>query len=518
MSVSGIGNFGIVSAWSSAAASKDKSANAQALLAATNGAITASSPAAVPSESRVTLGAVVDTEVVYTNFRLYSSDMTWASSPTDDVSALMQKNMKTNLSPWWNESSLLDGLGARLLNRFATTPSDFSQSVVSYLPDSSISTEATEATDVARAASAQALMAAQVAPNRIGLTITTASGKAVNVAISFGGDGKAISNSLSVEVQVDGELTADEQKAVAQLAEGFQAALDGLARVPPTVDLSGLVDYDASVLSGVDLSVRQTPRQGAELMSFDFHADAKSRNFAMESVSGKLSVSVDLSSAVIRGSAEQQAAALKDYLQQFDAANQRGHGDAKLIAQFKAAFAQLNSNYPTADELSIPLLNAKDRSVLSGLADFTASMSGDFTDAAEGRVTTEEGHIEYRASQSTTISGSDKYLGLNVSQTQRASLTADFVKSRNGTQLDTSSGNYDRYSIRDESSTTTSFAYAKDKLKNALVERLVNQLETYSKFVDHKIVEERQTPRNEATRQDISAKLLPSYKDVAQRA
>ena len=514
MAVSGIGSFGVASAWSNALATKDKSASALASLVATttHGAATALSPAVLLSEGRVSLGAVVDTEVVYTKLQTFSFGVAWKSSPTDDTSALMQKNMQLNSSAFWNASSLLDGLGAQLLDRFSTTKSDFSQSVVSYLQDSS------KSTDVARAASTQALAATKAAPNRIGLTITTTSGKEVSIAISFGGDGKAISNSLSVDVQVDGgELTADEQKAVAQLSKGFQATLDGLSKVPPTVDLSGLVDYDASVLSGVDLSVRETPHLGSELKSLDFHVDAKSRSFSMESVSGKLSVSVDLSQSVIRGSAEQQAAALSSYLEQFDAANQRGHGDAKLIAQFKAAFAQLNSNYPAADELSVPLLGGKDRSVLSGLADFAASMSGDFTDAAEGRVKTEEGHIEYRVSQSTTISGSDKYSGLTVSQTQRASLKADFVKSRNGAELDTRTGNYDRYSIRDESSTTTSFSYVKDKLKSASVERLVKQLETYAKLVDHKVVEERQTPRNQATRQDISAKLLPSYKDAKPR-
>jgi len=50
-------------------------------------------------------------------------------------------------------------------------------------------------------------------------------------------------------------------------------------------------------------------------------------------------------------------------------------------------------------------------------------------------------------------------------------------------------------------------------LKTASVERLVKQLESYAKLVDHKVVEERRTPRNETTRLDISAKLLPSYKE-----
>ena len=497
MSLSGIGNSGTVSAWLNAAAGKDGSTVALASLAAS-----AASQAATASESRVTLGSAVDTEVVYSRPSRFSRGVAWASPPTDPVSVLMQKNLGAGVA---DDSAWLKGLGVAVLDRLATTPGGFSQTVVSYQQDNA------QSADVARASSAQALAAAGAALNRVGLTITTASGKAVNIAVSFASGGLGGASSLSVDVQVDGELSAEEQKAVAQLSSGFQAALDGLTKVPPEVNLSGLVGYDASVLSGVDLSVRAMPPLNGELESFDFHVDATQRSFSMESVSGKIALSVDLSQPEILGSAAQQKEALSDYLAQLDAANRRGHGDAKLIAQFKDAFAQLNSNYPAADELSVPLLSGKDRSLLSGLADFTASMSGDFTDAAEGRVKTEEGHIEYRVSQSTTISGRDKYSGLAVTQTQRASLKSDYVKSRNGAELDTASGNYDRYSIRDESSTTTSFAYAKDKLKSASIERLVDQLESYAKLVDFKVVEERQTPRHEATRQDISARLLPSY-------
>lgn len=510
MSVSGIGNAGVASALLSVSITKNKSANAVASLAATtiSGVTTAPTQAAsaTTSASWATLGGVAETEVVYVKPPVFFFDVAWASSPTDDTSALMQKNMKGNSTAFWN-ASLLDGLGAQLLDRFSTTQGDFSQTVATYLQDGS------KSTDVASATSAQALAAAKMAPNNIGLTITTASGNEVRISISFGGDGKAISNTLSVDVQVEGVLTADEQKAVAQLSKGFEAALDGLGKIPPTVDLSGLLDYDVSVLSSVDLRVRETPHLNSELKSLDFHADATQRSFSMESLTGNVAVSVDLSQPEILGTTAQQKEVLSDYLAQFDAANQRGHGDAKLIAQFKAAFSQLNSNYPAADELSAPLLNDKDRSVLSGLADFKASMSGDFTDAAEGRVTTEEGRIEYRASQSTAITGRDKYSGLSLNQTQTASLKSDFVKSRNGTTLDTSTGNYDTYSISDESSTSTSFSYVKDKLKSAVNQRLLKQFERYQKLVDYKIVEQRETPRHETTQQDISAKLLPSYKE-----
>lgn len=496
-------NAGTVSAWLSATAGKNTSSAALAALAASS----AASPAAAPSENRVTLGATVDAEVVYSRPVRFSLGVAWASPPNDALSTLMQKNLRAGAA---DDSAWLAGLGAAVLDRLATSPSGFSQTVASYQRDNTQSTEA------AQLSSAQALAAAKAAPNRVGLTITTATGKTVNVAVSFASGGLDGASSLAVDVQVDGELSADEQKAVVQLSAGFQSALDGLTKVPPEVNLSGLVGYDANVLSSVDLNVRAMPPLNGELESFAFHADATQRRFSMDGVGGKIALSVDLSQPEIRGSAAQQKAALSDYLAQFDAANRRGHGNAKLIAQFKDAFVQLNSNYPAADELSVPLLNGKDRSLLSGLADFTASMSGDFTDAAEGRPTTEAGHLEYLVAQSTTISGRDKYSGLVVTQTQRASLKSDYVKSRNGAELDTSTGNYDRYSIRDESSTTTSFSYVKDKVRSASIERLVDQLESYAKLVDFKVVEERQTPRHEATRQDVSARLSPLSREPAE--
>ena len=505
MSLSVIANAGTVGAWLSATTGKDGSSAALAALA-TNAA-SSSSSAVAPSESRVTLGGTVDAEVVYRRPVRLSRGVAWASPPTDPVSVLMQKNFRAGGT---DDSAWLARLGAAVLDRLATSPGGYSQTVASYQQDHA------QSADAARVAADQALASARAAPNRVGLTITTATGKTVNIAVSFASGSPSEASSLAVEVQVDGELSADEQKAVAQLSAGFQAALDGLTKVPPEVNLAGLVDYDANVLAGVDLDVRAMPPLNGELESFAFHADATQRSFSLDGVGGKMALSVDLSQPEIRGSAAQQKAALSDYLAQFDAANRRGHGNAKLIAQFKDAFVQLNSNYPAVDELSVPLLNSKDRSLLSGLADFTASMSGDFTDAAEGRVTTEAGHIEYRAAQSTTISGRDKYSGLKVTQTRRASLKSDFVKSRNGVELDTSTGNYDRYSIRDESSTTTSFAYVKDKVQSASIERLVDQLESYAKLVDFKVVEERQTPRHEATRQDVSARLSPLSPEPAE--
>lgn len=256
MSFSVVANASTVSMRLSATAGKDRSTAIPAALAATG-------------ESRVTLGATLEAEVVYNRPAGFSLGVAWASPPNDALSALMQKNLRAAMG---SDSAWLAGLGAAMLDRLATSPSGFSQTVASYQQDHAPSA------DVAQLASVQALAAAKAAPNRVGLTITTATGKTVNIAVSFASDGLGGASSLAVDVQVDGELSDDEQKAVVQLSAGFQSALDGLTKVPPEVNLAGLVGYDANVLAGVDLSVRAMPPLNGELESFAFHADATQRS------------------------------------------------------------------------------------------------------------------------------------------------------------------------------------------------------------------------------------------------
>ena len=144
--------------------------------------------------------------------------------------------------------------------------------------------------------------------------------------------------------------------------------------------------------------------------------------------------------------------------------------------------------------------------MLSGLADFQASMSGDFSNGPPQGYITEAGHLDYQLSQSTETRGTDKTTGLSVAQTQTASLDSLIKKSRGG-MLDTDTGNYDIYRINDHSSTTTSFEYADDKLKNASITKLVTESQKYQKLVDHKIVAETDTPHSSYTVEDISEKL-----------
>jgi hypothetical protein len=500
MAVSGIGAASAFGGYALAPAIASKSASTLDLtsIAQTTAAAAASSTP-VPVMT-VTLGNTVTPDVTYARpVPVEPMTLAWAAPPTDDISKVMAQLQSTD------SAYLVGGLGAAVLNQFGTTHGDFQQSVVaSQNIDPNRPIDAT--------ANAAALNDAQYAPNNVGLTIHTASGKEVDISITFGGD-SSVGDSLSINVHTSGKLSAAEQAAVAKLSTGFGAAMQGITSVPPQVDVSGLVNFDPTVLSSVDLKVNDPQSTG--LQSLDFHADSASRSLRMQGAAGSVSVNIDLSKPALWGSKAQQQSAMLGYLNQFDAANQRAKGGATLLGQFDSAFAELNASYPAsgpqpAQGQNPSALNTKDVSVLSGLADFQASMSGTSNDGSATQPTTEAGQIDYQVSQQTTISGVNESSGLSVAQTQAATLVASYEQSRDGAILDTASGNYDLYRINDSTSTTTSFVYANEKLQSASIVNQANQSEVYEKLVNHKVVAQTTTPDNTFTIQDISALLQPA--------
>ncbi|MDB6063353.1 MAG: hypothetical protein JWM78_3456 [Verrucomicrobiaceae bacterium] len=448
----------------------------------------------------ITLGNTPATAITYDKTITSKAERLWSSPPSDDVSRAMANNLTTHAS-LGTLSSLLNGLGSKLINGFLKTQSNFEQTVVAYRYG------ARGASALDATTNASAIKSAKNLSNNISLKIHTASGKDVEIAITFGGDGQSIQDSLSVEIHSSAKLTAAEQAAIAKLSKGFDAALQGIGGDAPTVDVSGLVDFDTTVLSGVDLSVRATSATNG-LQALDFHADATRRSLTMQSAAGRVGVAVDLSAPATWGSRAQQQSAVQNYLNQFDAANKRAHAGLVLLEQFKDAFAQLNSDYPSANQtkgtLPVLSLSDKDRSVLSGLGDFQASMRGDFYNGSPTHVITEAGHIDYQISQHTKTNGEFKSRDLSVAQTQSAKLIASFAKSRSGAMLDPKAGNYDIYRINDENTATTAFEYSNGELKNAFVKTLTNQSEHYEKLLNHKIVEQKETPYKNFTVRDIT--------------
>jgi hypothetical protein len=104
---------------------------------------------------------------------------------------------------------------------------------------------------------------------------------------------------------------------------------------------------------------------------------------------------------------------------------------------------------------------------------------------------------------------------VNFHAARGAAPVVEGVRDRAAPPLNIEKGNYDIYSFKDSASTSVSFAYADDNLKNATIMNLVSQLKIYEKLVNHEMVEQTSTPNNVFTMQDISAKLRPAPEDAS---
>jgi hypothetical protein len=447
--------------------------------------------AAVASASSVTSAARVPDPTYSSLLQPKLKQVVWAAPPNDSISSLMKANLR---SSGGDSSSLLKGLGSALLDRFTKTQDDFRQSAVGFSPVTADPSQTS---------------------NNVNLKIHLVSGKEVDVSIAFGDD-DSTPNSLSVDVHTSGKLTAAEQAAVASLSAGFEAALQGVSQNVGKIDLGGLEKFDPSKVASVDFSYRGSSppvnepatAKWSPIQSLNFHADATHRSLDVKGVAGNVSVNVDMSQPEFIGTAAQQQKAIQSYLSQFDTANNRAHGSSMLVGEFKDAFAQLNSSYPAAGSIAshtpnAPDLSAQDVAALSGLADFKASMSGDFSNDTD-KV---RGHLDYQVSQTTQWQELVKG-NLSVGETQNANLDAEYAKYRDPASL--AKGNYEIFRVTESTSTTIAFEYAKDKLKSAFITTTVNQMDEYEKLVGSKVVEKKDTPTHQSNTQDISAQWQPT--------
>jgi hypothetical protein len=430
-------------------------------------------------------------------------------SPSKDAIAL---RMRTN-----DASTLLadrfKGLGEALLNRFKTDGGDFSQSVMQ---------RARGASNPAFERVMQSTLHAQT-NNRITLDITTVSGVKVAVTMNSQADG------LAVKIKVTGgTLSAAERGAIEKLSGAFQSAIDGLTANPPRMDLAGLTQYDASVLSSVALHANVLlDDQGAPsnwkidkggTQTVDFLANRQQRTVTSSGPAGTVKINVDLANSAIIGSAKQQAQALARYLQQFDSASVRGHGDASLMSMFKDAFAQMNSNYgvtavqPLAAASNWIRLNDVDHSIMTGLADFNASITQAAT-ASNPLRHDEVDAFSYTVSQTTRISGSNQ-LERSISQQQHSHLSASYHRSLtpgSPLKLDTSpqSQNYYYDQINDDADSLAMLAYDQGMLVAASLEQSTQQSTHETKFLKGQVTEDTTTPSQASQSRDLLVLLKP---------
>lgn len=409
----------------------------------------------------------------------------WERSARDAVSSRMAANVQGA-----RLGNRFDGLGAALLERFRFDGNDFSQSVIR-LP---------AGTPVDRVDDARFHAPAD---NEIALTVTTRGG--ATVAVTLGSD----ADRLSVRIAVTGgELSEDERTALAALSDGFQQAIDGLAKVPPRLDLAGVLRFDGEALSSV--SLHATVQVGHDKrQTIDLVADDKRRSLTASGALGTIAMDVDVTGAAIVGNEAQRQAALTRYLHTFDQAQRRGQGDADLMALFKDGFGALHGNMPAvAATAQATRLGAGDQGMLTGLADFSASVTQ--TRRSENPLRSDEvDAFSYRVSQQTEVRGSGP-LDRTIRQRQEATLDASFHRSLTPDTtllLDASrySQNYAYERIHDTASSDMTLAYEQGVLAKASLTQSASEWQRTQTYRFGKLEEDSTVPSSRSRTIDVLA-------------
>lgn len=423
----------------------------------------------------------------------------WERVSNDALSTLMATNFASRSSSFGFKD-----LGAALLERFknGTEDSDnFSQSIIQFAPDA-------EPSEILETITRSQLHTR--AENQVSLKIQTVGGAQVELTLG------SQENGMALQVQVTGgTLTDADRNALAKLSGAFQDAIDGLAQEPPRLNLTGLMKFDSTVLSSVSLHTSLTTAKG-ENQILDFQADSKQRSVSTSGPIGSMKVNVDLTNPTIIGNAKQQAKAVDNYLKQFDAAQKRGHGDAALMTIFKDAFAGLNSNYPAltaqqrAEAVATPSIQFSqlDRSVLTGLADFSASVTQNSESNNPYRLD-ERDTFSYQLSQDSSIKGRNQ-LDRSIAQKQQSNLSASYHEPLTGSQplmltTEIKSQNYNFYQINDEASSTAAISYEKGAVVNASLIQSASQSSQLQKYVTGKLTEDKTTSRQASQSEDFLA-------------
>ncbi|WP_295999236.1 hypothetical protein [Rugamonas sp.] len=426
----------------------------------------------------------------------------WEKKSSDAITSLMTVNYAAQPL-----SGRYQGLGAALLTRLATDGGDYSQSVLQSATASSTGATASTLDTL----SSNALHGA--AANQISLDIKTADG--IKVTVTLGSQDKG----LAVQIKSSGKLSDADRAALGQLAAAFQSAIDGIGAVPPKPDLSGLSHYNATLLSSLDLHA-QVQLGGGQSQTMDFHADSTQRSVAMDGPAGAIKVSVDLSHLAGLGDSRQRSAAMDSYLKQFDQAASRGKADAAMLTTFKDAFEQMNASLPQHDtgRASASALSAGDHAMMTGLADFSASMTerpSYINPMRPGEADT----FSYQTSQTTTVGGHGP-ADRSISQQQHSHLDASFHQPLSAglpLALDGSkqSQNYYFEQISDDASSDAEVRYDKGTLAQASVQQTAQQSTRMMKYVMGQLSEDTTTPTAVRLTRDLLDLLQAAQKKPA---
>ncbi|OZI62028.1 hypothetical protein CAL28_22615 [Bordetella genomosp. 11] len=420
----------------------------------------------------------------------------WEKNTSDAISSLMSSNYDATAL-----SDRFHGLGAAALQRLSFDGGDYSQSVMLRSPGSGTD-DAVSNLDRIRQTQLHT-----AADNQVTLDVKTAGGATVHLSLTSQAGG------LGVQIEVTGGTLSDaERTALAGLADGFQAAIDGLTSVPPKLALDGLTQFDPQVLASVDLQASFKLANGS-VQSLSFQADSQHRSVAYTGMAGTVNVDVDLSNPALLGSTDQQSHALAAYLAQFDQAQSRGRGDAGLMEMFKDAFSALNTHYgvdpshPAATSGPAIALSDTDRAMLTGLADFSASVQAADQPSPNPLHPEERDAFSYQVSQQTTVRGTGPR-DLAVEQTQQSHLSASYHQALYpdtplNLTTDKTSQNYYYDQIDDTASSVASIAYKDGRLVKASLEQSTSQSTRIRKYVAGDLQEDLNTPSSVSRAWDL---------------
>ena len=450
----------------------------------------AESAASTPS-TVLSLDTLTAVDVVYSKPAPLTQRQAWTSESRDEVRLLMSANSARGsaegLAGRWR------GLGGALLNQFASTGTDYRQSLVNYQAAETAGVS-TQSLDEAALESFSGIAA------KASLKVQTRSGQTVEFIIAV--DNNPGRNGLQVEIKSSGPLSSSEREALAKLAQGFDKALEGLGQADkPRMDLASLMDFDSSVLKSVDLVIKN-PLDAQPLSSFKLHLGPERKSIEFKGLLGETALSVDGQTPMGAVDSRQRQSAIDGLLRKFDAAAQRSHADSQLVGMFKDAFTQLHA--ATASSVSSVVTPERQQAasriqpLLSGLADFEASFSGEFERTGAYGAVTEKGNVDYRLSQQTEVKQTARDEDLRAEQTQEEKLLGRYMQSRGGVMLDLASGNYDVFTVEDSTRTSTQLETVKGKLSEATRQTEQQLLQTVKNMVNFRVEEESRTPRNKS--------------------
>ena len=351
--------------------------------------------------------------------------------------------------------------------------------------------------------------------NRFSLAIVTASGKHVDLTLADKDGG------MIVALRTDDDLGDDERIALAGLAKGFQAAIDGMAEDPPQIRLEGLAGFDGTQLASVDLKAEVAlPGTDAGTQKLDVHLGADGRKVGIDGPAGKADIAIDAGQLALLGTPRQQARAIDAYLKQFDGAASRGRADAGLMTMFKDAFAAVSTTAGAGAQARAPAggwaLSQDDHAVLTGLADFKASVTQTPRFGNPLRRDEVDG-FEYSVAQTTRTSGATR-LERGVVQVQETHLSAQFHQPLKGDggnryQVPREAQNYSWHQIDDAADSRVELGYEDGKVRTAQLTQSATQSERIRDYVLGKLQADRTVPAHMRLARDLVAALSPYQAD-----